>query len=234
MAPLGQSKWIGNDWYPPPGGKLYDIDMLKHLFGKFNILWVGDEEVQQLYNGLMAILHSEDAVVEPSSFEGRWGQPCETDISLTAFTMFSGVKLDFAATTCLTQIRDLISNRDVSKYDMMIVNYGLQEMYGLCPFVISDKQLMFADVVSRLKKLPVPVTWTTMAWLDFNIIGVNLKVVSVIDNEKGNLSLFDYGAGMQQSKEFIKRKKRLSYTMPARMAYIQMLANHLNQQLPNQ
>jgi hypothetical protein len=76
-----------------------------------------------------------------------------------------------------------------SKYDVIIVNYGLQEMHGLCPFVISDKQLMFADVVNRLKKLPVPVTWTTMAWMDFNMIGVNLKVVSVIDKEKSNLSI---------------------------------------------
>lgn len=236
MAPLGQSKWIGNDWYPPPGGKLYDGNMLKHLFGKVNILWVGDAELLQLYTALMAILHSEDAVVEPTSLDGKWGQPCKTDMSLTACLTFTGVKLDFTAKTCLREIRELIANRDVSKYDVVIVNYGLQEMHGLCPFVISDKPLMFADVVNRLKKLPVPVAWTTMAWLDFNIISVNVKVTSVIDKEKCNVSLFDYGSGMQQRKEtieFNKRRKKLSYSMTARMAYIQMLANHLNQQFPH-
>ena len=237
LAPLGDSTWTGNDWSPPRGSKLYDEHMLQELFKKYNILWIGGEEIKLIHSNLMTILKGDASLIEVADLDSISTQSCETDKSLSACTPFSGVTFDFALANCHADIRDITSYRNLSQYDLVIAGFGQHEMHGQCPFVISDKHKVFIDVVRLMKALPIPVFWTTMPWLDAQIINVNLKITEVVARSKNNVSIFDYGAGMRLRQEeivYYKHRKKLVYSIHARMAYIQMLANHLSQHFPHQ
>jgi hypothetical protein len=233
MDPLEESRWIGNDWFPPAGGRLYDIRGLKQVFGKYNILWVADPEFQLTYANLISLLRASDDGITSNKLERSSTQPCVSDTTLTACYEYLDIKLDYISTNCMLTMRDVISMRDLKKYHLLIIDFGMQEMHGQCPFVISEKQKIFVDVVQRLHQLHIPIVWTTMAWLSSEIISVNQKVRDTVAKTSGLISIFDYGGGMQLRHEvsvvYLKKKKKVFYSMPARMAYIQMLANHLEQ-----
>ena len=211
--------------------------MLQELFKKYNILWIGGEEIKLIHSNLMTILKGDASLIEVADLDSISTQSCETDKSLSACTPFSDVTFDFALANCHADIRDITSYRNLSQYDLVIAGFGQHEMHGQCPFVISDKHKVFIDVVRLMKALPIPVFWTTMPWLDAQIINVNLKITEVVARSKNNVSIFDYGAGMRLRQEeivYYKHRKKLAYSIHARMAYIQMLANHLSQHFPHQ
>ena len=135
------------------------------------------------------------------------------------------------------EMRQLILNRNVSKYKVVIVDFGEQEMLGNCPFVISSKQKMFVDVSQRVRALETNVAWTTLAWADPEVVDINRKVMDSYKKDgASNVTVFDFGAGMQQRDKDVHlnlHMKKVDYSEPARIAYIQMLANHLTQHFPD-
>lgn len=237
MAPLSESKWIGDEWHPPPGGTLYDLAGLRKVFQRFNILWLGDEAFHYTYITLLRILSSKRPDLGSVFMKRLIMKPCTTDTSLAACSDYKGASLDYAVVNCFMEMRDLIENRNVSKYKVVIVDFGEQEMLGNCPFVISSKQKMFADIAHRVSVLPTNVAWTTLAWQDSEVVGINNHVIHSL--EKGGAShvtVFDFAAGMRLHNGTIDvnlKRKRVDYSVPARVAYVQMLANHLAQHFPD-
>ena len=237
MAPLGESKWIDNVWHPPPGGTLFDLQGLKNVFGRFNILWLGDDAFRYTYSTLLRVLQAKGSDLSTVYMKRLKIRPCATDDSLAACTDYHGVTLDYAVVNCFMEMRQLILNRNVSKYKVVIVDFGEQEMLGNCPFVISSKQKMFVDVSQRVRALETNVAWTTLAWADPEVVDINRKVMDSYKKDgASNVTVFDFGAGMQQRDKDVHlnlHMKKVDYSEPARIAYIQMLANHLTQHFPD-
>lgn len=237
VAALGESKWIDNNWHPPPGGTLYDLQGLKKVFGRFNILWLGDDAFRYTYSTLLRVLQAKGPDLSTVFMKRLKIKPCTTDDSLAACADYHGVSLDYAVVNCFMEMRHLILNRNVSKYTVVVVDFGQQEMLDNCPFVISNKQKMFVDVSQRIQALPTHVAWTTLAWADPEAADINHKVMdSLKKSGASNVTVFDYGAGMHQREKDVHvnlNMKKVDYSEPARLAYIQMLANHLTQYSPD-
>ncbi|KAI2504566.1 hypothetical protein MHU86_9876 [Fragilaria crotonensis] len=149
VAALGESKWIDNNWHPPPGGTLT----------------------------LLRVLQAKGPDLSTVFMKRLKIKPCTTDDSLAACADYHGVSLDYAVVNCFMEMRHLILNRNVSKYTVVVVDFGQQEMLDNCPFVISNKQKMFVDVSQRIQALPTHVAWTTLAWADPEAVDINHKVM---------------------------------------------------------
>ena len=241
MSPLGESKWVGNDWYPPPGGKLFDLHELKTMFSRSNILWIGDSQFKYTYSTLMRVLNSKAPTLKSVFLKRLSIKPCATDASISACSAYHDVTLDFATINCFMEMRQFIANHDFSKYNLVIIDFGEEEMLDKCPYVLDEKVNMFVDIATRMKELPTNVTWTTLAWREPAVVAINRKIIELCkkgdcSSSSNNVSIFDYAAGMQHGSDLIKvtiKKKKVLYSEYARLAYIQMLANHLAQRFPD-
>lgn len=48
--------WLGDNWIPPHGCRIYSIAELSAIFSHFSILWIGDSTIRRTYMTLRAIL----------------------------------------------------------------------------------------------------------------------------------------------------------------------------------
>lgn len=54
------STWIGNQWIPPPGYRLYSTREMQSYFQQQSILWVGDSTARRNYGTMFGILNATD------------------------------------------------------------------------------------------------------------------------------------------------------------------------------
>jgi hypothetical protein len=52
--------WIGNNWVPPAGKRIYSAADMRLFFQKHSVLWVGDSTARRAYNTLYGILSCND------------------------------------------------------------------------------------------------------------------------------------------------------------------------------
>lgn len=52
------SSWIGNQWIPPPGYRLYSTREIQSFFGQHSVLWVGDSTARRAYGTMYGILNA--------------------------------------------------------------------------------------------------------------------------------------------------------------------------------
>jgi hypothetical protein len=52
--------WIGNNWVPPSGKRIYSAADMKLFFRKHSVLWIGDSTARRAYNTLYGILSCND------------------------------------------------------------------------------------------------------------------------------------------------------------------------------
>lgn len=52
--------WIGNNWIPPSGKKIYSATEMKLFFQKHSVLWIGDSTARRAYNTLYGILSTNE------------------------------------------------------------------------------------------------------------------------------------------------------------------------------
>jgi hypothetical protein len=52
--------WIGNNWIPPAGKKVYSAADMKLFFQKHSVLWIGDSTARRAFNTLYGILSCDE------------------------------------------------------------------------------------------------------------------------------------------------------------------------------
>jgi hypothetical protein len=50
--------WIGNNWVPPPGWRLYSASELRHFYRDTSILWIGDSTARRAATTMYGILNT--------------------------------------------------------------------------------------------------------------------------------------------------------------------------------
>lgn len=148
------SSWIGNQWFPPPGYRLYNAAELQEFFRHHSVLFVGDSTARRSYGTLYGILNASssddvslDAVNHPFNIDmGRRKkrpilEPC-TNVKTKGLVEQMQIcrsmprggganrSIDYMSLACLDQLsQQLDQNRHIfNMYSLVVIIAGPWEV----------------------------------------------------------------------------------------------------------
>lgn len=136
--------WLGDNWVPPSGCRIYSIPELHAIFSRFSILWVGDSTVRRAYGSLRAILQnnhsssiSMDDVNSPHVIDvnkdsvqeecQKWKYLDWVDPTSLCSTLENGRAFDFIQVRCLKDFPTVLRNIPSllhADFDLVVVSGG--------------------------------------------------------------------------------------------------------------
>ena len=155
------STWIGNQWIPPPGYRLYSAREMQSYFQQHSILWIGDSTARRTYGTMYGILN---ATRDPDDIESHHlDHPSVIDMNKMSVELTvpfpeicnkSGYSLcrripaygaddrdrlyDLSDATCLASLVNMTANqtsqlwKDISNYTLIIFIIGPWELRDRC------------------------------------------------------------------------------------------------------
>jgi hypothetical protein len=139
--------WIGNNWVPPSGKRIYSAADMKLFFQKHSVLWIGDSTARRAYNTLYGILSCNDTHVPmkkidtPALIDVNKGtnitEKCKKPGTLLCRTVPGTAPkdlkfFDYRKVHCYKDVTALAATEEIRKnittdYSLLIVSLGVWE-----------------------------------------------------------------------------------------------------------
>ena len=111
------SSWIGNQWFPPPGYRLYNPHEIQDYFSQYSILFVGDSTGRRAYATLYSILNATTPSVSATKSDK---DPTRPDLSFSS-------SLSSSSSSTVSPLLHDISVHDVNDPSVLNINKQIRK-----------------------------------------------------------------------------------------------------------
>ena len=267
------SSWIGNQWIPPLGYRLYSPSEIQEFFSQQSVLFVGDSTARRSYATLYGILNgttSDISVEEIDHYsvidrnKNHIVEPCAREEFFLCRQLSNngggGGRFDYFVEVCIQGIIKSLQNPDsplsknLKHYTVVIFIIGPWEVMGKCKksFLENSTVRLLDNLISynssstqfvwrswgyggsAHSSVNASLTWKKRANMMNHFIKEYLDQQQRIPDNLSPVSYLGWGEAMQPRMgppEHIRIAGDMDphYGLEARLAFVQMLMDHLKE-----
>lgn len=190
------SSWIGNQWIPPVGFRLYSAEEIQHFFFSQayfqSVLFVGDSNVRRLYGTFYAILNASSPTNHTLVNVDTWDMNAARIIDLNKRTITEvctaksvsvcrrlvrldqmsntmvDISVDYNLATCPEQILGMDLDRVIQEYNLIVVHVGAWHLIKNCRSLRMEDYRLLLWKLESYQRTNLTIVWITMGSFGYN------------------------------------------------------------------